>query len=151
MSDYYDGELISYLNSIDISNFIIISEIDNIVELMMKKFRFKYGRVLFTGSKNEKYMKSNSADISADVVSFINDLIKEKICNLDEKIIYIGDNLTKYGYEFYLYDLLRVIPYLVDSIPQHHYFLFNNASKLIYVSFEHDIQFGMQCEHDIHL
>ena len=81
----------------------------------------------------------------------INDLIKEEICNLDEKIIYIGDNLTKFGYEFYLHDLLRVIPYLVDEIPQHHYFLFKDDSKLIYVSFEHNIQFGIQWEHDKYL
>lgn len=144
MNDYYDEELISYLNSMGMSNFKIISETDNFVELMMNQFRFKYGRVFFTGSKNEKYMKSNMDSISVDVVSFINDLIKEKICNLDEKIIYIGDDLTKQGYELYLYDLLKVIPYLVNEIPQHHYFLFNDASKLIYVSFEHDIQFGMQ-------
>lgn len=151
MNDYYDIELISYLKSIEISNYIILSETDNIVDNMMKKFRFKYGRVCFTGSKSEKYMMSNSVNISADVISFINDLIKEEICNLDEKIIYIGDNLTKFGYEFYLLDLLRVIPYLVDEIPQHHYFLFKDDSKLIYVSFEHNIQFGIQWEHDKYL
>ena len=90
MSDYYDGELISYLDLIGISNFKIISETDNIVELMMNKFRFKYGRVFLAGSKNEKHMMSNSANISVDVVSFINDLMKEGICKLDEKIIYIN-------------------------------------------------------------
>ncbi len=68
------------------------------IELMMKKFCFKYGRVFLTGSKNEKYMMPNSANISVDVVSFTNDLIKEN----------------------------------------------SDASKLMYVSFEHDMRFGMQ-------
>lgn len=146
MVSYYDNELISYLNMIEIKDFTIISQMDNIVELMMKNFCFKYGRVYFTGFKNEKYIKSNSSNISTDVVSFINELIQEEICNTNEKIIYIGDDLTKYGYEFYLYDLLKVVPYLVNDIPQHHYFLFSDAAKLMYVSFENEIQFGMQWE-----
>lgn len=144
MSDYYDEELISYLKSIEMSNYVVLSETDDIVGHMVKKFRFKCGRVCFTGCKSEKRVVSNGANVSADAVSFINDLVKEDIRNLGEKVIYIGDGLTKYGYEFHLRDVLRVIPYLVDNIPQHHYFLFMGASKLIYVSFEGDMRFGMQ-------
>lgn len=144
MSSYYDNELTLYLNAIEIKDFTIISKINSIVELMMKNFHFENGRVYFTGLKNEKYIKSNSSNISTDAVSFINELIQEGICNRNEKIIYVGDNLTEYGYEFYLYDLVKVMPYLVNDIPQHHYFLFNNATKLVYISFENEIQFGMQ-------
>lgn len=144
MSSYYDNELTSYLNSIEIKDFTIISQINSIVELIMKNFRFENGRVFFTGLKNEKYIKSNSSNISTDAVSFINELIQESICNRNERIIYVGDNLTEYGYGFYLYDLLKVIPYLVNDIPQHHYFLFEDATKLVYVSFENEIQFGMR-------
>ncbi|MBD5087481.1 MAG: hypothetical protein HDT30_01525 [Clostridiales bacterium] len=150
MSNYYDNELISFLNINEIKNFTILSQIDSIIELMMRKFQFKYGRVYFNGLKNKKYIKSNTNNISKDVVWFIDELIREDICNANEKIIYIGDALTDYGYEFYLFDLQKVIPYLVDNIPQHHYFLFQDGIKLMYVSFENEIQFGMLWEGDIH-
>ena len=61
---------------------------------------------------------------------------------LNEKIIYIGDSLTENGYEFYVHDLLKIIPYLMNDIPQHHYFVSDDATKLIYVSFENEIYFG---------
>lgn len=142
MSSYYDEELSSYLDTIKMKDFTIISEINSIVELMMKNFHFENGRVCFKSLKNEKYIKSDSSNISKNVVSFINELISEKVCNINEKVIYIGDDLTEYGYEFYLYDLLKVIPYLVNELPQHHYFLFSDRNRLMYVSFENEIQFG---------
>ncbi len=144
MGSYYDNELISYLNKSEIKDFTIIQQTDDIIELMMKNFNFKYGRVDFTGFKNEKYIKSDSNNLATDVVSFINKLIQENICDTSEKIIFIGDYLTEYGYEFYLYDLLKVISYLVNDIPQHHYFLFEDGTKLMFVSFEYQIQFGMK-------
>lgn len=144
MSNYYDKELIDYLNTMEIRGVKMIFQIDSIIEFMMENFRFKYGRVCFDGYKNKRYIKSSNSDISKDVVLFIDKLIEENICSKNEKIIYIGDNLTDYGYEFYLYDLRNVISYLVDNIPQHHYFLFGDGIKLMYVSFENEIQFGMQ-------
>ncbi len=144
MESYYDNDLISYLKTIGIKDYKIIPQTDDIVELIMKNFNFKYGRVDFTGFKNEKYKESDSSNLATDVVSFINKLIQENICDTSEKIIFIGDDLTKYGYEFYLYDLLKVISYLVNDIPQHHYFLFEDGTKLLFVSFENQIQFGMK-------
>ena len=49
---------------------------------------------------------------------------------------------TENGYEFYVHDLLKIIPYLMNDIPQHHYFVSDDATKLIYVSFENEIYFG---------
>lgn len=144
MNSYYDNELISYLDGIEFKNYKIIFETNSVVKLMMKNFCFKYGRAYLKGLKNERYIKSNSNNVSSDTVLFLNELIRENICNENEKVIYIGDDLTKYGYEFYLYDLLKIIPYLLNDIPQHHYFLFGNATKLLYISFENQIQFGMK-------
>lgn len=143
MSSYYDDEIISYLEMIEMKDFIIISQTNSIVECIMKNFPFKNGRVCFKDMKNEKYTMSNSVNISDDAISFINQLVQEGICNVNDKIIYVGDNLTEYGYEFYLYDVLKIMPYLVNEIPQHHYFLFKDTAKLIFVSFENEIQFGM--------
>lgn len=150
MNSYYDNELISYLSEVDIRDYKIISQTNSIVELMMKNFCFKYGRAYLKGFKNERYIRSNNNNISKDAILFLNELMRENICNENEKTVYIGDDLTEYGYEFYLYDLLKIIPYLLDDIPQHHYFLFDDASKLLYISFENEIQFGMQWERNIH-
>lgn len=143
MSSYYDNELVLYMELLEIKDVTIFSQTNSIVELMMKNFHFKNGRAYFTGMKNEKYIKSSSSNISVDIISFINELIQENVLKANEKVIYVGDNLTENGYEFYLYDLLKIIPYLVDDIPQHHYFLFSDVTKLMYISFENEIFFGL--------
>ena len=48
MSSYYDNELVSHMKTIKIGDVTIISQIDNITELMMENFQFKNGRVCFT-------------------------------------------------------------------------------------------------------
>ena len=143
MSSYYDNELIVYLEENEINNFTIISQVNSVIELMMKKFHFKNGRICFDSKRILKHIKSNDTNISCDVILFVNELIQENVCNANEKVIYVGDSLTENGYELCLHDLIKVIPYLVNEIPQHHYFLFSDSVKLMYVSFENDIQFGM--------
>jgi len=39
-------------------------------------------------------------------------------------------------------DLLKIIPLLIEDIPQHHYFLSQDYTKIIYISFENEIEFG---------
>lgn len=51
MSSYYDNELISYLDVIDIRDFKIVSQTNSIVALMMKNFCLKYGRAYLKGSQ----------------------------------------------------------------------------------------------------
>ena len=98
MSSYYDNELVSHMKTIKIGDVTIISQIDNITELMMENFQFKNGRVCFTEKQNKKYIMYSSSLISCDVISFINELIQENIFELNEKIIYIGDSLTENVY-----------------------------------------------------
>ena len=76
------------MKTIKIGDVTIISQIDNITELMMENFQFKNGRVCFTEKQNKKYIMSSSSLISCDVISFINELIQENIFELNEKIIY---------------------------------------------------------------
>ena len=52
MSSYYDNELVSHMKTIKIGDVTIISQIDNITELMMENFQFKNGRVCFTEKQN---------------------------------------------------------------------------------------------------
>ena len=99
-------------------------------------------RLDFNNLINYKFVKSEQRDISFDAVNFIKKLIEEKICSKDDAIIYIGDSLTENGYELYLNDLLKIVPFLVNEIPQHHYFLSKDFKKIIYISFENEIEFG---------
>ena len=99
-------------------------------------------RLDFNNLSNYKFVKSEQRDISFDAVNFIKKLIEEKKCSKDDVIIYIGDSLTENGYEFLGEDLLKIVPFLVNEIPQHHYFLSKDFKKIIYISFENEIEFG---------
>ena len=141
MNNYYDNILIKYVEEQKI-NYTVISNLSYYIEDLSKHFLFVGERLDFNNLSNHKFVKSEQRDISFDAVNFIKKLIEEKICSKDDAIIYIGDSLTENGYEFYLNDLLKIVPFLVNEIPQHHYFLSKDFKKIIYISFENEIEFG---------
>ncbi|MCL2141268.1 MAG: hypothetical protein FWH46_00070 [Methanimicrococcus sp.] len=140
---YYDDGLICYLKTIGVANFTVISKSSGIAETIERNFNFKCGRGDFSDNKNATYVKSNKANISVDAAHLLNELIHKGICKETDRVTYAGDNLTDADYEFFLYDILRILPYLFHEIPQHHYFLFEGANRLLHVSFENELQFGM--------
>jgi hypothetical protein len=141
MNSYYDNILIKFVEEQEI-NYTIISNLSYYIENLSKHFLFVGERLDFNNLSNHKFVKSEQRDISFDAVNFIKKLIEEKMCSKDDAIIYIGDSLTENGYEFYLNDLLKIVPFLVNEIPQHHYFLSKDFKKIIYISFENEIEFG---------
>ena len=141
MNSYYDNILIKSVEEQKI-NYTVISNLSYYIENLSKHFLFVGERLDFNNLSNHKFVKSEQRDISFDAVNFIKKLIEEKICSKDDAIIYIGDSLTENGYEFYLNDLLKIVPFLVNEIPQHHYFLSKDFKKIIYISFENEIEFG---------
>ena len=141
MNSYYDNILIKFVEEQKI-NYTIISNLSYYIENLSKHFLFVGERLDFNNLSNHKFVKSEQRDISFDAVNFIKKLLEEKMCSKDDAIIYIGDSLTENGYEFYLYDLLKIVPFLVNEIPQHHYFLSKDFKKIIYISFENEIEFG---------
>ena len=141
MNSYYDNILIKSVEEQKI-NYTVISNLSYYIENLSKHFLFVGERLDFNNLSNHKFVKSEQRDISFDAVNFIKKLIEEKICSKDDVIIYIGDSLTENGYEFYLNDLLKIVPFLVNEIPQHHYFLSKDFKKIIYISFENEIEFG---------
>lgn len=141
MNSYYDNILIKFVEEQKI-NYTIISNLSYYIENLSKHFLFVGERLDFNNLSNHKFVKSEQRDISFDAVNFIKKLLKEKMCSKDDAIIYIGDSLTENGYEFYLNDLLKIVPFLVNEIPQHHYFLSKDFKKIIYISFENEIEFG---------
>ena len=141
MNNYYDNILIKSVEEQKI-NYTVISNLSYYMENLSKHFLFVGERLDFSNLNNYRFVKSEQRNISFDAVNFIKKLIEEKICSKDDVIIYIGDSLTENGYEFYLNDLLKVIPFLVNEIPQHHYLLSKDFKKIIYISFENEIEFG---------
>ena len=141
MNSYYDNILIKYVEEQKI-NYTVISNLSYYIENLSKHFLFVGERLDFNNLSNHKFVKSEQRNIPFDAVNFINKLIEEKICSKDDAIIYIGDSLTENGYELYLNDLLKIVPFLVNEIPQHHYFLSKDFKKIIYISFENEIEFG---------
>ncbi len=141
MNNYYDNILIKYVEEQKI-NYTVISNLSYYVENLSKHFLFARGRIDFSNLNNNKFVKSDQRNISFDATNFIKKLIEEKICSKEDVIIYIGDSLTENGYEFYLNDLLKIIPFLVKEIPQHHYLLSKDFEKIICISFENEIEFG---------
>ena len=141
MNSYYDNILIKFVEEQEI-NYTIISNLSYYIENLSKHFLFVGERLDFNNLSNHKFVKSEQRDISFDAVNFIKKLLEEKMCSKDDAIIYIGDSLTENGYEFYLNDLLKIIPFLVKEIPQHHYLLSKDFEKIICISFENEIEFG---------
>ena len=141
MNSYYDNILIKFVEEQKI-NYTIISNLSYYIENLSKHFLFVGERLDFNNLSNHKFVKSEQRDISFDAVNFIKKLLEEKMCSKDDAIVYIGDSLTENGYEFYLNDLLKIVPFLVNEIPQHHYFLSKDFKKIIYISFENEIEFG---------
>ena len=141
MNNYYDNILIKYVEEQKI-NYTIISNLSYYIENLSKHFLFAGGRIDFSNLNNNKFVKSDQRNISFDAANFIKKLIEDKICSKDDVIIYIGDNLTENGYEFYLNDLLKIIPFSVKEIPQQHYLLSKDFEKIICISFENEIEFG---------
>ena len=141
MNNYYDNILIKYVEKQKI-NYTVISNLSYYIENLSKHFLFAGGQIDFSNLNNNKFVKSDQRNISFDAANFIKKLIEEKICSKEDVIIYIGDSLTENGYEFYLNDLLKIIPFLVKEIPQHHYLLSKDFEKIICISFENEIEFG---------
>lgn len=141
MNNYYDKILIEFLEERGV-NYTLIPDPSYYIENINKKFPFIGGRIDFNKLSDNKIKISNPQDISFDAIKFIKNLITNESCSRDDDVVYIGDNLTENGYKCSLNDSLKIIPLLVKEIPQHHYFIFSNFKKIIYISFENEIGFG---------
>lgn len=142
MNSSYDNSLTKYADGMAIS-YKLISDLSYCMENINTHFPFVGGRINFSLLNDTKFVDSNHENISFDATNFIKSLLDNRICRNDDVVIYMGDSLTNNGYEFCLNDLLKIIPFIVREIPQHHYVLFKDFKKIIYISFENEIKFGV--------
>ncbi|RXE61564.1 hypothetical protein ED375_09355 [Muribaculaceae bacterium Isolate-004 (NCI)] len=141
MNSHYDNILIKYAEGRKI-NYTVISDLSNYVEYMNNHLPFMGERIDFSKLNNTRFVESDQGNISFDAIIFIKSLVDDRICWENDAVIYIGDSLTNNGYEFDLNDLLKIIPFIVTEIPQHHYLLFKDLKKIILISFENVMEFG---------
>ena len=101
----------------------------------------------FIGSKpvlqNLKGYKTAEYKNFTDIEKFLssNPSIKSKILSGD--INYIGDNLTNIEIKFapeYFYDFLK---FVVENIPEHHYFCSPKEGWILFIAMEGYVEFGV--------
>jgi len=101
----------------------------------------------FVGSKpvlqNLKDYKTADYKNFTDIKNFLNSNpnIQSKILSAD--ISYIGDNLTNAEVKFipeYFYDFLK---FMLENIPEHHYFCAPEAGWILLVAMEGYVEFGV--------
>ena len=138
--NFYDLELIKILEEhIEDRDFQIISS-DIYVDKVNANLPFAGSRVDFELLNNYQRM---FFDENEAVVAFVKSIaIKEGIAP-DEKVVYLGDNVSNLTYIFSFKYLEKVIVDILDNIPEHHYFLSERMKWILYISYEDCAEFAL--------
>lgn len=148
MNSYYDKLIIDHIKELGI-NCKVISDPSAICAVINNKFPFQGERIDFRRLNNSKFFQSyNDNTLSGDTVSFIKTLLEGKRLEEEDTFIHVGDGLTENGYELSVKDLLRIIPFIINDVPQHHYLITKDFKKIIFISYECALEFGERSEDD---
>lgn len=138
--NFYDLELIKILEKyIEDGDFQIISS-DIYVDKVNANLPFKGSRVDFEllDEYQRMFFDENEA-----VVAFVKNIAMEARIAPDEKVVYLGDNLSNLTYIFSFKYLEKVIVDILDNIPEHHYFLSERMKWILYISYEDCAEFAL--------
>ena len=138
--NFYDLELIKILEEhIEDGDFQIISS-DIYVDKVNANLPFKGSRVNF--EQLDKYQRI-FFDENEAVVAFVKSIAMEAGIAPDEKVVYLGDNVSNLTYIFSFKYLEKVIVDILDNIPEHHYFLSEKMKWILYISYEDCAEFAL--------
>ena len=138
--NFYDLELIKILEEhIEDGDFQIISS-DIYVDKVNANLPFAGSRVDFEllDEYQRMFFDENEA-----VVAFVKSIAMEAGIAPDEKVVYLGDNVSNLTYIFSFKYLEKVIVDILDNIPEHHYFLSERMKWILYISYEDCAEFGL--------
>ena len=138
--NFYDLELIKILEEhIEDEDFQIISS-DIYVDKVNANLPFKGSRVDFEllDEYQRMFFDENEA-----VVAFVKNIAMEVGIAPDEKVVYLGDNVSNLTYIFSFKYLENVIVDILDNIPEHHYFLSERMKWILYISYEDCAEFAL--------
>ena len=138
--NFYDLELIKILEEhIENGDFQII-ESNIYVDKVNANLPFAGSRVDF--ERLEEYQRIFFDDYEI-LVPFIRDIATKVGIKPDEKVVYMGDNVSNLTYIFSFEYLDKVIVDIVDNIPEHHYFLSQDMKWILYISYEDCAEFAL--------
>ena len=129
--NFYDLELIKILEEhIEDGDFQIISS-DIYVDKVNANLPFAGSRVDFEllDEYQRMFFDENEA-----IVAFVKSIAMEAGIAPDEKVVYLGDNVSNLTYIFSFKYLEKVIVDILDNIPEHHYFLSESMKWILYIS-----------------
>ena len=138
--NFYDLELIKILEEhIEDRDFQIISS-DIYVDKVNANLPFVGSRVDFEllDEYQRMFFDENEA-----VVAFVKSIAMEVGIEPDEKVVYLGDNVSNLTYIFSFKYLDKVIVDILDNIPEHHYFLSESMKWILYISYEDCAEFAL--------
>nr|WP_314472773.1 hypothetical protein [uncultured Capnocytophaga sp.] len=138
--NFYDLELIKILEEhIENEDFQIINS-DIYVDKVNANLPFAGSRVYFELlDKHQRiFFDENEA-----VVAFVKSIAMEAGIAPDEKVVYLGDNVSNLTYIFSFKYLEKVIVDILDNIPEHHYFLSESMKWILYISYEDCADFAL--------
>ena len=138
--NFYDLELIKILEEhIEDRDFQIISS-DIYVDKVNANLPFVGSRVDFEllDEYQRMFFDENEA-----VVAFVKSIAMEAGIAPDEKVVYLGDNVSNLTYIFSFKYLEKVIVDILDNIPEHHYFLSERMKWILYISYEDCADFAL--------
>ena len=138
--NFYDLELIKILEEhIENGDFQII-ESNIYVDKVNANLPFKGSRVNF--EQLEEYQRIFFDDYET-LVPFIRDIATKIGIKPDERVVYVGDNVSNLTYIFSFEYLDKVIVDIVDNIREHHYFLSQDMKWILYISYEDCAEFAL--------
>ena len=138
--NFYDLEIIKILEEhIEDGDFQIISS-DIYVDKVNANLPFAGSRVDF--ELLDKYQRI-FFDENEAVVAFVKSIAMEVGIAPDEKVVYLGDNVSNLTYIFSFEYLDKVIVDILDNIPEHHYFLSQDMKWILYISYEDCTEFAL--------
>ena len=82
-------------------------------------------------------------DENEALVAFVKNIAMEVGIAPDEKVVYLGDNVSNLTYIFSFKYLEKVIVDILDNIPEHHYFLSERMKWILYISYEDCAEFAL--------
>ncbi|ATA78468.1 hypothetical protein [Capnocytophaga sputigena] len=138
--NFYDLELIKILEEhIEDRDFQIISS-DIYVDKVNANLPFVGSRVDFEllDEYQRMFFDENEA-----IVAFVKSIAMEAGIAPDEKVVYLGDNVSNLTYIFSFKYLEKVIVDILDNIPEHHYFLSERMKWILYISYEDCAEFAL--------
>ena len=138
--NFYDLELIKILEEhIENGDFQII-ESNIYVDKVNANLPFTGSRVNFELLNEYQRIFFEEKDT---LVAFIKDIATKVGIKPDEKVVYVGDNVSNLTYIFSFEYLDKVIVDILDNIPEHHYFLSQDMKWILYISYEDCAEFAL--------